>query len=54
MFEAIVYDDRDRDAEEPSSSLGFYKTEQEAELAIERYLRTEHGVHIYNWQILEN
>ena len=51
MFDAIVWDDRDTEATEPSSTLGVYFTEDEAYQAITSYLQGEHGSHIYKYVV---
>jgi hypothetical protein len=53
LYEAIVWDLRDSDSPEPSSSLGVYATINQAEIEIEKYLETEHGPYIIKTEVRE-
>lgn len=49
----IVWDIRDWEATEPSSEVGTYYTQIEAEFALAEYFRTLHGPYIYKSEIRE-
>jgi len=51
MFEALIYDERDKSAVCPSSTLGYFKTPEEAQAAIEEYL-THGDMPIYKTEVV--
>ena len=48
---ALVWDDRDKESEEPISELGEFPSESEALNRIAEYLAGEHGPHIYRYSV---
>ena len=49
MWTVSVWDDRDTEATDPESSLGDFFTEQQANAALDSYLRM-HGAHVYHFR----
>lgn len=48
-FEAIIYDERDRTSVDPSSTIGWCKTEDDALSLVMEYVADTAG--IYRWEV---
>ena len=54
-YDAFIYDERDRDSDEPTSYIGEYDTLEEAHTAIEKWLAQVpiHSPYVYKTEVVK-